>query len=721
VLTKSACERTVKILSDRLAEEGIGFLTKALPSLGKWLDKSLALGHICSDPSEVGFKTDGSSRLPAFLGELFSDVFDNDGRVSPTSSVASVRCLRQILYAFYKLELPYAPETERAIVEKFEKTDRELEVHNTNFCKMQEWFDQSHTIRKIVSGLERDRFSVRSALKKYLSEIDAKEYVEWLANAFVKECERSQNTSMRHSYDYYDAKSALVESRGELFEIREHVEILSDDDKRLTGKLRWLRILRKARILLARVFRGFDPKNIVPSHGPGAVSTKEELWGKWRWTHVPHRITTVYPLDEYFFVNSDHVVDRLQYMFTIGDDESAARVCLVPKDSRGPRLISCEPLANQWVQQGLGRAIVERVESCPLTRHEVHFTDQIPNQKAALLGSMEGKYATLDLSEASDRVCLELVKLLFPEPLLEALLAVRTQETQLPDGRSLKYQKYAPMGSALCFPVLACTVWSLLHAGLTDAMGIDPINGSNAKKWNETCLVYGDDVVVPTAQAADAIAILESFGFVVNRDKSCTQGGLFRESCGMDAFKGEPVTPVRFRTVWTSHPHPEPFESYCKYASAFYDRGYLHAHQTLVELLFHTYGPLADEDWHLPVPSVKGLPEEYRSKKTRVHKDEQRLERRVLGTVPCKVRRSIDGWMMLFRFFAAKARDEMPLMAWELKLNPNRFANDSFAKDKPRRCGVLGINYDDLNLIENPYSAQSYTIRSATSLRWRWC
>jgi hypothetical protein len=63
----------------------------------------------------------------------------------------------------------------------------------------------------------------------------------------------------------------------------------------------WLpngRILAKARRRVSQLFRGFNPRNIIPSHGPGAVSTKEKLWNKWKWSTISPRIANSYPIDE---------------------------------------------------------------------------------------------------------------------------------------------------------------------------------------------------------------------------------------------------------------------------------------------------------------------------------------------------------------------------------------------------------------------------------------
>jgi hypothetical protein len=717
VFTQSELARDLGTVSRRLSEEGLGFLTVSLPKLGKWLDKSLADGRITESPMTVGFSPASDVLYPKFLGALFGCVFDKSGSVlTDTHAVKCVRHLRQYLYLFYKLELPFAPEIEREVLIQFEKTDEELRYWNNIFAEVGKMFDHTYTIRAEQRRLEIALADACRLQDLFLRMMDKATFDIWLlTRSYDKDvdCSDAASTSRPRRSVGMDVDKQVLNLRTELTDTAKKIASLR-------GQLRWLSIIRKARILLHELFRRFDPKDIVPSHGPGAVSTKETLWEKWKWTHIPDRLSHVWPIDEYFYVSQTHVCDRLQSIMSLGDQEFPARVILVPKDSRGPRLISCEPLVNQWIQQGVMRAIVQLVESHPLTRYEVYFTDQTPNQRGALLGSSSRRYATLDLAEASDRVSLGLVNLLFPEPLLGALNAARSQVTQLPSGKQIKLQKHAPMGSALCFPIMACSIWALLSAGFTDAAEFKQLLNRMRKhaniKLEELCLVYGDDVIVPREKSPDAIAILESFGLRVNRSKSCTGEGFFRESCGMDAFYGTPVTPVRIRTAWTASPSPEPYQSYCEYASALYNRGYHNTHDVIVKRLYHTYGPLADAAWELPCPSVVGLPEEYRSRKQRSNYDLQKLERRVLCAIPRVIHHPIDGWMMLLRYLTNKVSGPYP---GPIKGNPLVMESWSHTNDKPRRSGVWGL-LSNGSTVESPFSAQSYTKRKAEVLAWRW-
>jgi len=441
-------------------------------------------------------------------------------------------------------------------------------------------------------------------------------------------------------------------------------------------------VARGARICLNQAFSGFDPQDIIPSHGPGAVATRQKLWKKYDWTNVSDRITAVYPFDAYFLASVGHACDSYRTFNRVDNQELPARVILVPKDSRGPRLISCEPVDFQWIQQGLGRAIVRHIETNNVTRDNVRFTCQDANRNAALLGSRDGRYATLDLKDASDRISLALVRLLFPEHIYMYLEACRTRATTLPDGRILPLCKFAPMGSSLCFPVLALTVWALLSS-VADTY------------TRERIYVYGDDVIVPTTYVERAISILELFGLVINRNKSCTTG-LFRESCGMDAFKGVDVTPVRIRTVWSAEPSPEVYSSWIAYANSMYDRRCFATYDYIVSLLIPIYRNIPWDGLGLAsVPSLREQPETSVIP-TRVNEALQKLEYFVPCVVSRPIHKELDGWTMLLRYFTEFGKATYQ-QQWD-------------------RAPERAASYD----AEQSVSVRLYTARKRSMLRYLW-
>lgn len=321
-------------------------------------------------------------------------------------------------------------------------------------------------------------------------------------------------------------------------------------EKSASADLEFHPFIHTAQSICAHVFSDYDSFQVVENfkHGPGSVSNLRSSSSKFEarigpdlplWDH--------FDIEDFFFNQNDF--SHRAYRLPNADDSRSnqAKIILVNKDSRGPRLISAEPWENQYAQQGIAHYMVSKLESHQLTRGSVNFTDQTINGKMAEVASRTRQWSTLDLKDASDRISLELVKLLFRNtPLLNGLLAARTPSTRWEgaDGVrtafSLELNKYAPMGSALCFPVLASTIFLLIatHYQRNHGMTWDEINSS--------LFIYGDDVIVPTEYAHEIMQLLERFGLAINRDKSFVASD-FAESCGTDSYKGDRITPIKLR------------------------------------------------------------------------------------------------------------------------------------------------------------------------------
>ena len=349
--------------------------------------------------------------------------------------------------------------------------------------------------------------------------------------------------------------------------------------------------LTSARAIATMVMRDFDPHDVKPRHGPGAVATGEKNHKKHCFKRIYSSIEREYPFTEYFMLGMSHVADRYPEMQRSlkALENGTAKVVLVPKDSRGPRLISCEPLEYQWIQQGLGNAIRDHVETRGnIAFGQVNFTDQGVNRKLALLGSQGLPWVTLDMKEASDRVSVALVKYLFGArtDVLNCLLATRTTATKLPSGDVHVMNKFAPMGSNLCFPIESIVFYVLAVAAIVHKQEFPMHNRCKAAHASRTFLssvreasrhvyVYGDDIVCRTEDYQVLLSALPIVGLLFNKDKCCTHGS-FRESCGMDAFKGVQVQPLRLKKLWSVHRKQDAltYASYVAFSNAAYVRGY---------------------------------------------------------------------------------------------------------------------------------------------------
>jgi len=289
-------------------------------------------------------------------------------------------------------------------------------------------------------------------------------------------------------------------------------------------------------------------------HGPGA--TVEGLRGNAKWDHRvwTERLECVgytYDLARWgknafpFGDGERPAEDRPTYLEP--GDEPPVKVVTVPKTLSAPRVIAIEPTHMQYAQQGLKAVLVRALEDGYFTRGHVNFTDQSINQRLALEASKSGAYATLDMSEASDRVSHAHFWAAFAAaPRFRAWAdAARSSRARLPSGEILSLRKFASMGSALTFPIEATIFYLIIVASRLVRSG-STWGPSSILEMGRDVYVYGDDLIVPATEAPAICDDLEAFGLKVNRHKSFWTGQ-FRESCGVDAFGGRPVTPVYLR------------------------------------------------------------------------------------------------------------------------------------------------------------------------------
>jgi hypothetical protein len=274
-----------------------------------------------------------------------------------------------------------------------------------------------------------------------------------------------------------------------------------------------------------------DPFDIVPHHSNGATADRLSNVDKIHIVrHIP-KLQRVYNL-QWFYNTKDHALRDLESIKTNTlkyGSSPTARLAFVPKDSRGPRSICMEPHELMKIQKGLQDKIYKHIESPGNPGYRrVNFTDQTINQRLAYLGSLDGSLATIDMKDASDLVSWDLIQLLCDADWLAALTATRSEIVTLPNGTQRKIFKYASMGSALCFPIEAILFFSI------------------ARTVTHNVWVYGDDIIVPAADADAVINALEAYGLQVNRDKTLTTG-FFRESCGGDFYRGANITPLRLK------------------------------------------------------------------------------------------------------------------------------------------------------------------------------
>lgn len=444
---QTSTDRDSKTVADRIAHEGISFLTISLPQFCKDFQKSLEQGYVDST-SFAGFKRRGG--LPVFLSGFLSRVFSKSGVLLDDPFVDAIQAVRQLTLMFGKIELECSPAR------------------------------------------------VRNAFAEFV------------------QCEKD----------------------------------VRDADRKMTDDVR-SDFRRIARLLFADLFSSVDKTvhdgGLVPRHGPGATADGLKGNRKFNQTVWPRRLEELFPAVEFLYPSYTFWKEAQRVNILEPGAEMPVRVITVPKTLKTPRIIAIEPTAMQYVQQALLEQIVEGVRKDSVLYSFVGFDDQVTNQVMAQRGSLHGDLATLDLSQASDRVSNQHVRdLLRDHPwLAKAVDAARSRKADVPGFGVVRLAKFASMGSALCFPFEAFVFLTVC------LMGIEKSRGQRFTRKSIRALVgqvrvFGDDIIVPQDTVSSVVASLEFFGFRVGRDKSFWNGK-FRESCGKEYFAGRDVSIVRVR------------------------------------------------------------------------------------------------------------------------------------------------------------------------------
>jgi len=306
-------------------------------------------------------------------------------------------------------------------------------------------------------------------------------------------------------------------------------------------------------LLFGSIFSKIDSDiyqgNLLPKHGPGATADAKYGNQKFHQTTWPCRLEPYFPYGEMVLPNWSYWEQIGEVDFLEPGSEIPVKVISVPKTMKTPRIIAVEPTAMQYAQQAVLRLIVDTVAGEKTIHRMISFNDQTPNQRLAREGSRFRDLATLDLSEASDRVSCETVSHLLSSHrhFHDAVMACRSTRARLPDDSVRELSKFASMGSALCFPMEAAVFLVAIFVGIQEDLERRLVR-SDVKHYSHRVRVFGDDIVVPKEHVRSVIRSLEYFGLKVNGRKSFWNGK-FRESCGKEYYDGTDVSIVRVRRV----------------------------------------------------------------------------------------------------------------------------------------------------------------------------
>jgi len=488
--------RDAQTAVSRLKREGESFFTLALPAFGKELERALALDGI---PRNL---FTGWSRKKEKI-KLFLP--------SGPARVKQVPGAPEFLSGF--LDLVFKHETSVGISASFQE-ELSLDLYPQIRIPANEeeklvMADAIAAIRQLCLMFSKEKELCSDSLQK-----------EAIAQYLKTDQELDQPLT--------DARAATLFGGGRLERTRQVVRIMFGN-------------------ALSLVDQEIFYEQLIPGHGPGA--TQDSLYGNQKWT-LPtwhDRLETLFPFGVYGIPGYSFAWKYAAVKHLAPEEEPPVKVWLVPKTQRSPRLIAIEPTVMQYIQQAISRRLVQQLERDALAHWFVGFSHQWPNNFMAQIGSEDGSLATLDLSEASDRVAAWHVEDLFQDfpHFLEGIDACRSTRAQLPSGDVITLQKFASMGSAMTFPLEAMIFTAIVVERVLNSIG-QPISRGSILALRDRVRVYGDDIICPTDTAESVIDGLEVFGFKVNRAKSFWTGR-FRESCGKEYWYGLDVSIVKFR------------------------------------------------------------------------------------------------------------------------------------------------------------------------------
>jgi len=512
---KASLRRDLDRLRQSARERGIHLFVMDLPLLGKHLDRCLSRGHYNAPGLPLSKRQSDVVEIPKFLGGLFLEIFDKTGCLRDDYSVMALRFLRQIYYLAKKLPLPFSEEALQTSVSDLFRIDASLP--------------------------KPERF--------------------WTLDS-PSDCEARVSFRGFSRCDYYATRAKV------------------GDDGTTPSVSAVLGMMDQISIHLNTALGHYRPTEWSFKHGPGAISQETGPLNKYHWYGWSDRLESVYPFADCGFHSYSSWADEIR---PPGDNYlPVSRLVAVPKTYEKPRLIAAEPSEHQWCQQNLWHYFRVRTSSTWVGDF-IRFTDQSLNQELCTSGSRDGALCTVDLSSASDRVSCHAVGNLFRTNLsvLQALRASRThmlsQAICSSEPAILNLNKFSTMGSANTFPVESLMFLTVAISVALLQQQLDPTL-DNIKSLTGKVAVFGDDIIVPTDCRNLLQRSLEVLNFEVNRGKTYSEG-FFRESCGVDCFKGECVTPIYWQGPCNGR--PESVASTVDVANNFYQSFYIVTSQYL--------------------------------------------------------------------------------------------------------------------------------------------
>jgi hypothetical protein len=436
-----------------------------------------------------------------------------------------------------------------------------------------------------------------------------------------------------------------------------HGDVFSEGDH-VPGPL--LRALDDVCRIVVSTMPEVIPHDIFPSHGPGAVADAPSKCDKYHIPNWPNKLEGYFPFVLFGQSREDmHLTEVVDF----GVMEHPAKLIAVPKTLKSPRLIASEPVAHQYLQLGMMGWLRENLPHH--IRSSINFKSQEPSRAFCLLASKTGNHATVDLSSASDRLSCWVVERAFAanQSLLRALHACRTRWLVNSTGHGEQYylrlRKYAPQGNGTTFPVQTI-IYAMICIAVVLYEGGYKVTSRSIKRAARDVRVYGDDLIVPSSAVPTLDLLLSFLELKVNASKT-HYSGKFRESCGIDAYDGNDVSPLYMSTL-SPGSTAESLQSWIDVSNNAYHKGLWCLSDWMLAQIPHKVRaliPVADRDLSCITLRTVMAPQ---FSKTRYNRDLQRAEVRALCVRTKAKRTQRETHANLLQYFV---EDPDPTLQWQ--------------------------------------------------------
>jgi hypothetical protein len=530
-----------------------------LPHLESLLLAGLESGRLCLE-GPLSKRKSPKCHVPLLFAGLWLRVFDKDSCLKHEVDVNALFFLRQLLVIGKRIEVVCSDSRIESKITDYHNIEATLRLPSFT------WQDDELIFRGIGRNLDEFQYPSRPGrnvdhrMGSTLSSDGPSLYeegpkVDEVSNRNGTEEDELERDLTRvhlaqcvdHLYPFHYDKVGLFARRDRAL----HAERVD--------RIRLLSQIQRVADLIIGSFDEFDPesysafleesgKGIGFKHGPGAVAERLKQHEKSCFPNWPAKLNHVFPYD---------TCGR-----TVGSPlerpslhEMASRLICVPKTAKGPRLIAAEPTSHQWCQQLLLRFLFDQCRAT-FGSHFIDFRDQNKSADMVYSASLDRKLATVDLSDASDRLTCWTVERVFRRnpSLLRALHAARTRyirDDNLGYPNFLSLRKFASQGTATTFPVMSLVMLCIaLGCSIPDYTNITL---ATLRKWRTRVRVFGDDIILPEHGYERLVIAMEALQLKVNVAKSYVKGH-FRESCGADGFMGFDITPSKPRTLIADSP-----------------------------------------------------------------------------------------------------------------------------------------------------------------------